>query len=173
MQKKILLIEDEDFIRDLYKRQFEKEGFIIEGYAKGKEGLAAAQQNSYDLLLLDIMLPDTNGIDILKELKSNASTKNLPIVMLTNLGQDSVIKEGFTLGADGYLIKASFTPDQIVTEVSNILSQQASKITQAPTVVNQVQAGPKESQAPQPSQTTQASTPSSALLPTEEKQTTS
>ncbi len=129
MAKKILLIEDEDFIRDLYKRQFEKAGYVVEGFGKGKEGLASALANTYDILLLDIMLPDINGIDILKQIKQNPSSKNLPVVMLTNLGQDSVIKEGFTLGAEGYLIKASFTPDQIVSEVANILAQQEAKVT--------------------------------------------
>ena len=129
MAKKILLIEDEDFIRDLYKRQFEKAGYVVEGFGKGKEGLASALANTYDILLLDIMLPDINGIDILKQIKQNPSSKNLPVVMLTNLGQDSVIKEGFTLGAEGYLIKASFTPDQIVSEVANILAQQEAKST--------------------------------------------
>src|SRR3989344_1568052 len=125
--KKILLIEDEDFIRDLYKRQFEKAGFVVEGFAKGKEGLDASTKNQYDLLLLDIMLPDINGIEILKQIKQNSFSKNLPVVMLTNLGQDSVIKEGFTLGAEGYLIKASFTPDQVVQEATNILTQAEAK----------------------------------------------
>lgn len=127
MGKKILLIEDEDFIRDLYKRQFEKAGFTVDGFAKGKEGLDASTKNQYDLLLLDIMLPDINGIEILKQVKQNSFSKNMPVVMLTNLGQDSVIKEGFTLGAEGYLIKASFTPDQVVQEATNILNQAQAK----------------------------------------------
>lgn len=131
MAKKILLIEDEDFIRDLYKRQFEKAGFVVEGFGKGKDGLAAGLTNKYDLLLLDIMLPDINGIEILKQIKQNPSSKNLPVVMLTNLGQDSVIKEGFTLGAEGYLIKASFTPDQVVAEATNILNQAEAKAAPA------------------------------------------
>lgn len=134
MAKKILLIEDEDFIRDLYKRQFEKAGFVVDGFAKGKEGLVASTQTMYDLLLLDIMLPDINGMEILKQVKQNPVTKNLPVVMLTNLGQDSIIKEGFTLGAEGYLIKASFTPDQVVQEATNILDQQAAKVVSLPSV---------------------------------------
>ncbi len=121
---KILLVEDEDFIRQLYKRQFEKAGFIIEDFANGKDGLAAALQNVYDLVLLDIMLPDVNGIDILKQIKENQRVGKTPVVMLTNLGQDDVIKEGFKYGATGYLIKAAYTPDQVVQEVSSILTQQ-------------------------------------------------
>ncbi len=132
MANKILLIEDEDFIRDLYIRQFTKAGYTIEGFANGKDGLAAALQNTYDLLLLDIMLPDINGIEILKQVKQDSTAKNTPVVMLTNLGQDDIIKEGFKIGAEGYLIKASFTPDQIVQEVANILAQQQAKEQVAP-----------------------------------------
>ena len=132
MAYKVLLIEDEDFIRDLYKRQFEKAGFVIEAIANGKDGLAAAGQNKYDLLLLDIMLPDLNGIEILRQIKQNPATKAMPVVLLTNLGQDEIIKEGFKLGAEGYLIKASFTPDQIVQEATNILNQQAAAPTSTP-----------------------------------------
>ena len=127
MAYRVLLVEDEDFIRDLYKRQFEKAGFIIESFGNGKDGLAAAIKNKYDLLLLDIMLPDMNGIEILRQVKQNPATKAIPVVMLTNLGQDEIIKEGFQLGAEGYLIKASFTPDQIVQEATNILTQQQTK----------------------------------------------
>lgn len=123
--KRILLVEDEDFIRDLYKRQLELAGFQVDAKPNGAEGLVAAKQNPYDLVLLDIMLPDINGLEILKQLKQGPVSKNTPIVMLTNLGQDTVIKEGFTLGAEGYLIKASYTPDQIVQEVKNIVNKKA------------------------------------------------
>lgn len=122
MQPKILLIEDEDYIRDLYKRQLDLAGLQTDAFANGKDGLTASTQNHYDLLLLDIMLPDTNGLQILKEIKQNNNTKQMPVVLLTNLGQDVIIKEGFELGADGYLIKASLTPNQVVQEVKKILS---------------------------------------------------
>ena len=121
-KKKILLIEDEDFIRDLYKRQIGLAGFDIDAFPNGKSGLDSARQTKYDLVLLDIMLPDLNGLEILKELKQNEQTKNFPVILLTNLGQDSVQKEGAALGASGYLIKASYTPNQIVEEVKKILS---------------------------------------------------
>lgn len=130
---KILLVEDEDFIRQLYKRQFEKAGFTIEDFANGKTGLTAALQNKYDLILLDIMLPDVNGIDILKQIKESQTVGKTPVVMLTNLGQDDVIKEGFKFGATGYLIKAAYTPDQVVQEVSNILTQQQAVLPNTPT----------------------------------------
>lgn len=123
MVKKVLLIEDDEFIRDLYKRQLDIGGFFTYAFSDGNDGLKAAQENRYDLILLDIMLPGMNGLDILRSIRQNDTTKNTPVIMLSNLGQDAVIKEGFTLGAIGYLIKASFTPDQIVQEVRNILEQ--------------------------------------------------
>lgn len=123
MNQKILLIEDEDYIRELYKRQLDLEGFSTDAFANGKDGLTALSQAHYDLILLDIMLPDINGLQILKQVKLNNSTKAIPVVLLTNLGQDVVIKEGFELGAEGYLIKASYTPAQIVAEVKNFLQK--------------------------------------------------
>lgn len=121
--RKILIVEDEESIRDLYKRQVELAGFQTDSVASGKEALAALTQNHYDLILLDIMLPDVNGLQILKEVKGNDKTKSTSVLMLTNLGQDITIKEGFNLGAEGYLIKASYTPDQIIQEINNILTK--------------------------------------------------
>lgn len=124
MVKKIALIEDESSINAIYKRQLDLAELPTDGFLTGNEGLIAIKKGGYDLVLLDIMLPDINGLEILKELKQDNATKNIPVVMLTNLGQDSIIKEGFTLGAVGYLVKASFSPSQIVAEVKNILKQQ-------------------------------------------------
>lgn len=119
---KILLVEDDEFIRDLYKKELERAGLPTDACANGKEGLTAITQNVYDLILLDIMLPDMNGLDILKQVKLNQNNKNTKVVLLTNLGQDAVIKEAFALGAIGYLLKLSYTPDQVIVEVKNFLS---------------------------------------------------
>lgn len=121
--KKVILIEDEESIRELYKRQLTLAGLQVDAFATGKEGLNAVINGQYDLLLLDIMLPDINGLEILKEVKKNEKTKTTPVLLLTNLGQDAVIKEGFQLGAEGYILKAAYTPDQIIQEVKNILQK--------------------------------------------------
>ena len=126
---KLLLVEDEEYIRDLYKRQLDLAGLMTDAFGLGNEGLAAAEKNSYDLILLDIMLPDINGLQILQKVKQNPVAKNTPVVLLTNLGQDAVIKQGFELGADGYLVKAAYTPDQIVQEVKNILAKKSANPT--------------------------------------------
>lgn len=119
--KKILLVEDEDFIRDLYVRQLTKEGFQVKSAPDGQTGLNALKAEAFDLLLLDIMLPGMNGLQLLREFKTNNPQSPMITILLTNLGQEAVIKEGFELGAQAYLIKASYTPDQVVTEVKNAL----------------------------------------------------
>lgn len=120
---RIILIEDESALQDLYKREFVSHGFNLEGFSTGKEGLAALAQNSYDLLLLDIMLPDIDGLEILKQIKQTEKTKDLPVILLTNVGQDQIIKQGFSLGADGYLIKAYYSTSEIVQQVKKVIQE--------------------------------------------------
>ena len=119
--KKILIIEDENFIAELYSHQLDKAGFNVKIANDGKTGLDFLDRESFDILLLDILLPDINGLEILRELKINNPHSTMIVLLLTNLGQDTVIKESFELGAQGYLIKASLTPYQIVDEVKNAL----------------------------------------------------
>lgn len=120
--KKILLVEDEDFIRELYIRQLSKEGFLVKSAVDGQTGLDMLKTENFDLLLLDIMLPGMNGLQLLREYKTQNPNSPMITILLTNLGQEAVIKEGFELGAQAYLIKASYTPDQVVNEVKNALS---------------------------------------------------
>lgn len=122
--KKILLVEDEDFIRELYQRQLTKAGFMVKTAADGTTALNDLGSESYDLVLLDIMLPEMNGLQILREFKTKNPNSKTVVILLTNLGQEAVIKEGFELGAQAYLIKASYTPDQVVSEVKNALAGQ-------------------------------------------------
>lgn len=119
--KKILLVEDEDFIRDLYVRQLTKAGFLVKSAVDGQTGLDMLRAETFDLLLLDIMLPGINGLQLLREFKTQNPNSPMITILLTNLGQEAVIKEGFELGAQAYLIKASYTPDQVVNEVKNAL----------------------------------------------------
>lgn len=122
-KQKILIIEDDFFVRDLYDRELTREGFEIETAVDGPEGLLKAVEGTYDLILLDIMLPKMSGLDVLKALKEKEGIRDIPVVLLTNLGQDSVIREGFSLGAVGYLIKAAYTPSQIIEEVKKFLKE--------------------------------------------------
>src|SRR3989344_2610466 len=120
--QRILLVEDEESIRDLYARQLTKAGFNVTPVGTGEAALDTLKKVQFDILLLDIMLPGINGLQILREFKTMFPNSGAKVIMLTNLGQDTVIKEGFELGANAYLIKASFTPDQVVNEVKNVLA---------------------------------------------------
>ncbi len=122
MDRRVLLVEDEQFIRDIYKRQLEKAGIPTDDLAGGKEVLPTLRQKQYDLVLLDIMLPDLNGLEILRQMKQDEALKDIPVIFLTNLGQEEVVKEGTVLGAVGYLVKSSYDPNQIVEEVKNVLA---------------------------------------------------
>lgn len=145
------MVEDEEFIRDLFKRQLDLSGYATDAFATGKDGLAAISKNAYDLVLLDIMLPDVNGLQILQDIRKNEATKNVVVVLLTNLGQDAVIKQGFELGADGYLVKAAYTPDQIVQEVKNIVAKKQAQHSQdTPTAPGQAISPPPPVPNPQP-----------------------
>lgn len=127
MLQKVLLVEDEEFIRDLYKRQLEKDDFVVDAFVSGVPALESLEKNAYDLIVLDIMLPQMSGLEILKKIKANEQTKKIPVILLTNLGYEGIIKEGFSLGADGYLIKSSYSPNQIVTEIKEILQKSKNK----------------------------------------------
>ncbi len=127
---KILLIEDNQFIIDIYIRSFDawnkihdQDLYQVIAAYNGDEGLKKAFNEKYDFILLDILLPNKSGINILKELKANSKTKDIPICMLTNLGDDQVMEQAYKLGAIGYMVKSNFTPEQIVEQTRNLLNQ--------------------------------------------------
>ena len=123
MNKKILLIEDEDFIRQLYKDQIDSAGFDTDAFETGGEGLNAFRKNQYDLVVLDIILPDFNGLNILKEMKKDNFKKNTPVLILSNADQDIIIKQGLELGAEDYMQKVQSTPDMIVDKIKFIIDK--------------------------------------------------
>lgn len=124
MAKKILVIEDDKFLRDLYNELLTEDGYEVDLAEDGEVGTNKFLTGGYDLVLLDIMLPKVDGLEILRKVKEKPpNAPNGPVVLLTNLGQDSIIKEGFKLGASGYLIKSSMNPDQVLSEVKVFLSK--------------------------------------------------
>lgn len=119
--KSILLIEDEEVIRELYAEVLRDAGYKVMEARDGDTGLKRALGDEWDIMLLDIMLPGSDGLQILKYVKENERLKMKPIILLTNLGNEMIIKEAFSKGADAYLIKSEITPDKIVSEVGNYL----------------------------------------------------
>lgn len=120
---KILLVEDELFIADLYAYQLRKSGFQVNIAGDGLNGLKALNQEVFDLLLLDIMLPGMNGIEMLKTFRNQHPDSKMAVLLLTNYGPDDVINEVLPLHVQGYLLKASYTPERIVEEVKRTLDE--------------------------------------------------
>lgn len=121
--QKILVVEDDQLLRDLYFELLRDEGFDVTACADGELGFNEIKKGGYQLVLLDVMLPKMDGLQILKEVSQHKDKFHIgPIVLLTNLGQDNIVKEAFEYGAAGYLIKSSFTPDQVLHEVRTFLA---------------------------------------------------
>ena len=122
--KKILIVEDDQFLREFYQELLQSEGFIVDVAADGDDALSKASAGGYALILLDIMLPKKDGLQILRDLKiSPPREANGPIVVLTNLGQETIIKQSFALGAGGYLIKSALDPAAVLTEIKSYLQK--------------------------------------------------
>ncbi|HDS11670.1 MAG TPA: response regulator [Candidatus Wirthbacteria bacterium] len=115
--KRILIVEDDLFIRELYQKQLEIAGYEVESAVDGMEAREKIFTNPYDLVLLDIMLPKMNGLDLLKIVKENPNTATLPMIILSNLGQDSIVERGLALGADNFIVKAEITPLEMLAVI--------------------------------------------------------
>ena len=119
---KIILIEDEEMLANMYEVKFSNEGFDIEKALDGESGLEKAKNILPDFILLDIIMPKMDGFAVLKALKEDVKTKNIPVMLLTNLGQEEDIERGNELGIVGYLVKANTTPSEVVEAVKNKLN---------------------------------------------------
>lgn len=121
--KKILIVEDDQFLREFYQELLQTEGYVVDVAADGDTASQKLHQGGYNLVLLDIMLPKRDGLQILRDNKANPPINpNKTIVMLTNLGQDAIIKEAYSMGASGFLIKSALNPDQVLTEIRHYLT---------------------------------------------------
>jgi DNA-binding response OmpR family regulator len=116
-KKKILMIEDDRFLRKVYKDKLKREGFEFSEATTGEEGLNKAIFEKPDLILLDLILPRKSGFDLLIELKKNPETEKIPVIVLSNLGQESDIKKGLSLGASDYLVKTEISLSEVVEKI--------------------------------------------------------
>jgi DNA-binding response OmpR family regulator len=124
MEKKtihVLLVEDDVFLSSIYQKKFEMEGFKVTPVDNGEKVLGEAKKKKPDIILLDILLPKRDGFSVLAQLKGDAETKPIPVILLTNLGQKDDVDKGLQAGAADYLIKAHFKPSEIVDKVKKIL----------------------------------------------------
>lgn len=121
--KSIVLVEDDTFISGMYQTKLTSLGFAVEVKEDGEAAWERLSQDPLpDLVLLDIVLPKKDGFEILEGLRKEDRTKNLPIILLTNLGQKPDVERGIKLGADDYIIKAHFTPSEVVDKIKKVLA---------------------------------------------------
>lgn len=131
---KILVVEDDEFLREVYIEILSGEGYTVDTAADGETGMDKIKNGGFNIVLLDIILPQMNGLDIVRKLKSeNTFPAKCVVIFLTNLDKDEEIKQALQLG-DGYLIKSQLTPGDLIKEVELFLSKQASSVAKGPVV---------------------------------------
>ena len=152
-QARILIVEDEEYLRELYQEVLSDQGYFVDTAENGNEGLAKIQQGGWDLVLLDIILPGIDGISIMRQIKASpAKLPNKKIVFLTNLDKDKEMQEGLSLG-DGYFIKSQITPGNLIDQIKTYINIEQTPNHNAPTtpqapIQNQTVAAPPAQQAP-------------------------
>ena len=120
---KILIIEDDKFLRELISRKLTDENFETEQAVDGEQGLKQIRAVQPDLVLLDLILPGIDGFEVLSKMKEDTALAPIPVIILSNLGQREDVEKGLKLGAVDYLVKAHFTPNEIITKVKTALSK--------------------------------------------------
>jgi len=123
MEENILIVEDDKFLRELISKKLIGQGFKIDEAIDGEEALKKLQELKPNLVLLDLILPGLDGFDVLQRMKDNPSTASIPVLILSNLGQKDEIEKGLKLGAVDFLVKAHFTPEEIVQKIKQVFEK--------------------------------------------------
>jgi CheY-like chemotaxis protein len=120
---KVLLVEDDELIIRLYEKLFKLEGFEIDVAGNGKLGLEKLESSTPDIILLDVMMPEMNGLEMLGKLKEDEKNKNIPVVVLTNVADVSIANEAISRGAVLSLVKSESEPEDVVAAVKGVLAR--------------------------------------------------
>lgn len=128
-QKKILIIEDNKFLSDILMRKLRKEGFDSLLAIDGEDGLKRARKDKPDLIILDLVLPGIDGFEVLKRMKSDHELSSIPIIVLSNLGQQAEKEYALNLGADEFMVKADFNLNEIVWRIRQRLQKSKKRLT--------------------------------------------
>ena len=121
MPKKILFIEDERALQKTFHSILTEKGYTLISAFDGESGLKLAKEEKPDLILLDLILPKVHGLDVLERLKKDPTTKEIPIIVLTNVEQIDALQKALELGATTYLVKAQYTIEEVIEKVENVL----------------------------------------------------
>ncbi|MBI2626120.1 MAG: response regulator [Candidatus Nealsonbacteria bacterium] len=124
-KQKIVLIEDDETLAEVLYSELTEAGFDVSPAFDGKEGLKQAKEKKPDLVLLDLILPEMHGFEVLEELKKSPDTVNIPVIILSLLGEDEDIKKGLKLGANDYIVKSSHAIAEIVEKVKNFFAKES------------------------------------------------
>jgi DNA-binding response OmpR family regulator len=119
--QKIAIIEDDSVINQMYRMKFEANGFEVQLADNGKRGVAMVEEMKPDLILLDLQMPNMNGAEALEEIRKHDWGKDIPVIVLTNLGEEEAPKSLKDMGIHSYIVKADLTPSQVVTRVKEAL----------------------------------------------------
>jgi len=121
----IMIVEDDSFVMDIYQTKLSQEGYDIVSANNGMEALKKLEdtQCNPDLMLLDIVMPYVDGLEVLKKIKASERLKNIPVILLTNLSQKEEVGQGLSLGASDYLIKSHFTPSEVLEKIKIYLPE--------------------------------------------------
>jgi len=119
--KTILIIEDDKFLRELIAQKLLREGYEISEALDGEEGIKKIKEEKPDLILLDLILPGIDGFEVLSQMREESRLSSIPVIILSNLGQKEDVEKGMKLGAVDYLIKAHFTPGEIIEKIRKAL----------------------------------------------------
>ena len=119
---KIAIIEDDPVISQMYRTKFEADGFEVELAINGKHGIALVESFLPDLILLDLQMPEMGGAEALEIIRKNDWGKNIPVIILTNMGEEESPKKLRDLGIHSYIVKANLTPKQVVARVKEALN---------------------------------------------------
>ncbi|MEO5691249.1 MAG: response regulator [Candidatus Saccharimonadales bacterium] len=117
----LAIIEDDQVISQMYRMKFESDGFIVHVAHNGQDGVTLVEQVNPDLILLDMQMPGMNGDEALGEIRKHDWGKHIPVIVLTNLGEEEAPKHLRSLGIEGYMVKADLTPRQVVDRVKHVL----------------------------------------------------
>ncbi|MBN1779247.1 MAG: response regulator [Candidatus Buchananbacteria bacterium] len=120
--KKILIVEDDKFLAKMLGRMLESKKLEVLQAGTGKEGVEKAATGQPNLILLDIMLPDTDGFEVLKQVKAKSETKDIPVIIISNLGQPEDVAQGKKLGAIDHLVKSDLSLDEVVEKVEEVVA---------------------------------------------------
>lgn len=119
--KKILIVEDDKFLRELIFEKLNTEGYEVSKAADGEEGVKKIEEEKPDLVLLDLILPGMDGFEVLSKVREKKELSQIPIIILSNLGQKEDIERGLTLGATDFMVKAHFTPNEIIEKIKSYI----------------------------------------------------